>query len=255
MPEERNNVVDTPEEEGVSFFEIPVIKLLLSKIKIIILFAIIGVFLSFGLASVACKPYYEASCTVIFKVNESDDTSNTDKISLAKKLIPSVVYVLKTSIVDIANKGIKDGNYLSRNSISSSYNEDSLLFTLSYTDVSRENAINKLNLLFETAEKDNTLLNYIQASEFKLLKTQHTPSVSSGTRKLLFTVIGTVLFCILVCGVIILINVLDHTVRDRDELEKLSESNVIAYIDDFAKSKSSATSVKQKPAVASPDKN
>ncbi len=185
------------------------------------------------------KPTYTASTSIMLKMAVSNDinaSSNTNNATLAKKNLPTVKECLtSTKVATVANAyynstNEKEGLYnINKGSIRVYYGEKSMIFTLGYSDASEEQAKAKLKAVIESAPM--ILAAEIEAESVDLVPVQNEYDVSvssKGTRKI---IIGGVVGILIGAGLAMLIYVLDNKVRDKEELEELTQSSVIAFIE------------------------
>lgn len=110
-----------------------------------------------------------------------------------------------------------------------SYKSTSLIFTLTYTDKNEELASEKLETVVETVAKH--LCNYIQAGNVTLINTQYENDISISYNYAKFVgVAGAIGFAGTV-AVILLIYVLDNTLKSKKELEELTGADVLSMIE------------------------
>ncbi|MBR1967898.1 MAG: hypothetical protein IKA11_00695 [Clostridia bacterium] len=228
---ENNGLIKSTEvestERGVPFFKI-IYKNLLLIIMVTVLCALIGL----GYSVLKVKPIYTVSRSYILRTTVSETGSSTNDASLGKIYIPMVESVITSPEV------IAKANELYRNqtdpikagSVSITYTEKSLIFTMSYSDLSKEAATNKLNVLYEISKTE--LPGRITATEVSLIptsKTPNEPTVNNGFAK--YIVLGAAVGLVVSVIIALILYALDNTVRDKREYEEMTGSNVIAFID------------------------
>ncbi len=120
-------------------------------------------------------------------------------------------------------------------SVGMNYKSTSLIFTLSYTDVSEELASEKLSILVESAAKN--LCNSMAASNVTLIDTQHENDISISYNRARFVGISAGAGFLLTVGLILLVYVLDNTIKDKKELEELTGIDVLTVIEKDKKKK------------------
>ena len=142
--QENNNKVEQ-RETGFSLFGV-----LYRKLTLLIIATIIGLLAGLGIAFLSAKPTYTATKRVMFVTKYSlptDDKGNPinsagNDMMLAKLYLPNAVDKIKSQIVIFdANEIYQGEGEVSSKSISALYGEESLIFSLSYTDYSEEQAV------------------------------------------------------------------------------------------------------------------
>lgn len=219
-------------EKSVPFFRI-VSKNILLIVLITVLCTLIGAM--YGIMFV--KPEYTASHSIILRTTVSDTSAGnntTNNASLGKIYIPMVEeHINSPEFLKEANKIYRDeynGNdRISSGAINIEYEENSLIFTMSYTDGSEASATNKLQAVYDAASVK--LTDYITAENVSLIQTNNTPSVSVNNGFMKTIVFGALIGVVLSVIVVIIKYVLDNTIHDKIEFEELTGVNVIAYID------------------------
>jgi len=144
----------------------------------------------------------------------------------------------------VTNKGIVSDKI----SVSSSKNGDtnvSFKMTLHYTDPSQEDAGNKVKILLTAINKEAVLLQdnpqtnhdykyfYVKVILEDFGDAGIVADVSLRKILIIFALVGVAVSLI----VVYLINLFNRTVRDKDELERLTGTNVLAFIEDQGEGK------------------
>ncbi len=204
---------------------------------IILLVTLLFAGVSVGYSVAKIKPIYTASTSVVLKMTISDSgnvSTNTNNATLAKKNLPTVKECIESKkAASKANEyynqiNEKTGDNISKGAISVKHGDTSMIFTLSYSDLDKQSAVEKLSAVIETAP--SILVNEIEAGSVDLVPVQNEFSVYSSSRKATVIVIGTILGLMVGVVAVLIICVLDNKIRNREELEELTGSNVIAYI-------------------------
>ncbi|MBQ9734940.1 MAG: hypothetical protein IJV95_03665 [Clostridia bacterium] len=219
-------------ERNVPFFRI-VSKNLLLIALITILCTLIGVM--YGLLFV--NPQYTASHSIILRTTVADTSggnNTTNNASLGKIYIPMVEeHINSPKFISTANEIYKTEyngtGKVTASGISIEYNEDSLIFVMSYTDVSEKVATDKLQAVYEAASEE--LADYIKAENVSLIRTNNNPAVSVNDGFMKTIIFGALIGVVLSVIVVIVKYVLDNTIHDKQEFEELTGVSVIAYID------------------------
>lgn len=193
------------------------------------------------------KPTYTASRSFILRTELITGGTDMANGALAVDvLMPQMSgYFDSQKYNQMANEEYKKEKYvkynhsaISKSAISFNYTEGSLIAKLSYTDADAKVAVEKLKAVFDTAnlffsEGENNQ----EAFTIELIPTDNSQyddsrfviTESSSLKK--FIVLG-ILAGLAISFVIVLIkNSLDTTVKDRQELEELTGTNVLATIE------------------------
>lgn len=236
-------------ENEVQSKSIPILRILKTKILWIVLIAVIFVIGGFCYGKFIAKPVYTASCNVIVKVrysypktdehgNELHDasgnvimTSNTlNDFALAQRTLPTIVSTIKSPDVIEQAKTYHNDNGINRGSFNATYDKNSLLFTVSYSDYDPDLAKGRLEDVFEASKKYIAERKVTTFSDIEFVKTQNKINVfGSGATKRYVLISGAIgfLFAVLL---FVLIYLFDNKVKTVNELEDLTGADVLATI-------------------------
>lgn len=225
MEEKLTNVVQ--EEAPFPFFAI-----IYKRLVLIILITVLGAMLSVAYCVASVRPTYTATTSVILRMSVGDETAGTvtTNVSLAKLYMPDVVNIMSSpKVIDAANDEYEGEGSVSSGAISVEYDEKSLVFSISYTDMSEEMAKTKLDTLINSAS-DVLANGAVEAKSVSLIPTQRDSSVVENSGFAKYIVLGTAAALILSVLLSMLLYALDNSVNDRKEIEDLTGVSVIAYI-------------------------
>ena len=225
----------TTREEQYSFLNI--LKIIYRRIFILVIALVLGVLAGVGLIILKDKPVYTAKQTVMFVANFTSTSSVAQDVEVAQTyLMPATTHIKTPTFVNAANEiyeGEETYGAISEKSIGISYSSDtkSLIFTISYKDYNETAAKEKLSAVIESANKNLGGLIEIMASEPRLSHVQDQADVSVSNSRMKF-----MLLCIaggLLAGlaIIFIIHFMDNSIKDKDELEKLTGANFMSYIE------------------------
>lgn len=240
--EDNRLLLPETQEEIENSKPIPIFRLIYLNLLLIVTLTIIGAMAGIGYSFYKVKPYYTASCKVLFSTTISSDEGDAESISLARLYLPTVETILKSPLVqNRANEiyevqyGTKGGVW--RGNMSVGYSDKSLIFTMSYTSLSEDNAEKALDSYFKAASeilKSNdpeTGVNlFINAAEVGIERTQNEPNMSVRYDRSRYIIVGTAAGLIISIAIVLLKFVLDNKVKDPEELERLTGTSLIAYI-------------------------
>ena len=216
----------------------PLWKILYNSFIMIIIFVIVGAILGFGASKILSKPVYTASQTVILRMEITEENSgneNADNASLAKIYLPDVAAIIKSPKIErLAQEKYGDGTKISRNSVSVTYGEKSMIFTIAYSDSNLDIAEEKLSCIIEVTtdffiDAENSKV--IEAKNVSLVKVQNGVNVSKSTQTLTFTGVGAVVGLVLAVLVAILVHMFDNTVKDIEEFENMTGVSVLSHVE------------------------
>lgn len=214
--------------KGVPFF-----KLLYKNVLLIVLITVLCTLLATAYNIAFVKPEHTASCTAILRTSVGDSTNAaSNNAALGKRFMPLVESFIKSpKWISLANEEYNKDGYkgeISADNIAINYNEDSLIFSLTYKSHSKDDAMKKLDVVYRVLENNIEILD---AKEVKVKKTDRwvATSVDSGLTKAVL--IGAVIGVVLSVMTVLIIYALDNTVRSKAEIEELTGVGVIAFIE------------------------
>lgn len=223
------------QEQQFSFLNI--LKIIYRRIFILIIAVVLGILAGVGLILVKDKPVYTAKQTVMFVANFTTTSSVAQDVEVAQTYLMAASTHIKTpTFVNAANEVYTlDDAYgsISEKSISINYSSDteSLIFTISYKDSTKEGAGSKLNAVIESANDNLGGLIEIMATEPKLMPVQNAPELSVSNSRVKFMVLTIGAGLIAGLALIFILHFADNSVKDKDELEKLTGANFLTYIE------------------------
>lgn len=214
---------------------------------------LIGLGIGIAYAKIKDKPVYTATKSIMFITNVTkldpatsgtSGSNSTNNATLAKKYLPDLaVYLTSDLFVKRADTAYKarygeDAGSISAGSVS--YSERSLIFSMSYSDVTEELAKAKLDVMIESSnetiqnadEEGSNIQGLIMGEDVRLKETQSYATVSVSTKTARIILLSTFLGILVGAAIVLLIYLTDNTVKSRYELENLTGGSVIAYIED-----------------------
>lgn len=218
--------------------QMPLLRLIIKNALFIFLVTVLCALLALGYCALKVKPTYTVSKSVMLRTNmDGKDSASQTEASLAKLYLPVVSSLVKSpSIIEKANSHYeKEGGRIYAGAVGMSYSEKSLIFSLSYTDVNQTVAEEKLDAVVKAAKSDLYL--YIEADNVTLTDTQANFDVVPNNSYLKFTLIGAFAGIAISLVIVLILYVLDNTVKDKQEFEEMTGIDVIAYIDKDKKEK------------------
>ena len=203
-------------------------------IVLIVICTVLGTALGLGLVFVKDKKVYTQTKSVIV-IAIMNNKSTYASITLTKNLSSNIPTLIKSPVfIDKANEihGGSGTDRINSSAIGVS-GKESMVFTISYSDYDKEIAERKLDDYIK-AVKEEINAGYLTANEVIINEIDNEPStsVSSGFAK--YILLGLVGGLVLGFAIAFLIYIFDNTVSSKSELERLTGTTVIAYIEDVA---------------------
>lgn len=226
---------NTKQEQQYSFLNI--LKIIYRRIFVLIIAVVLGVLAGVGLILAKDKPVYTARQTVMFVANFTTNSSVAQDIEVAQTyLMPATTHIKTPTFVNAANAiydKADEYGIISEKSIGISYASEtkSLIFTMSYRDATMEGAKSKLNAIIESANDNLGGLIEIMASEPKLLPVQNDSNIAVSNSRVKFMALGVGLGLVLGLVIIFALHFMDTSIKDKDELEKITGANFLTYIE------------------------
>lgn len=218
---------------------IPIFKILYRNLLLIVLITILCAFLSLGYSVLRVKPTYTASRSVILRTTmsreEGGNASNllSNQATLAKLYLPNIAKLIKSPdvVAEVNEAYDNDNEKINRSAIGVKYGEQSLIFTISYTDKTAELAEEKLNAVIDTFAISDQFQDCVQAEDAQLIHTQKECYVIKSTTHVKYALIGGVVGVIISIVVATLTYMLDNTIKSKNEIEELTGVYLLSYID------------------------
>lgn len=237
-------MADTIENVQEETSVLDILRVIYKRLYILIIAVIICTLCGVGYIVAKDKPVYTAKKSVMLVANITEGTSSTDDPSNDAKLAKMLLSVVSSHIsspkfIGYANEiyqeedgGVNYQNYgkITSGGVSVSYKDDSLIFTISYKDVSSAAASGKLDAVIKSA--NDNLDGNIMANDPKIIEMQTTPTISSSRNAVKYVILSVLLGIVLGVAIILIINACDNRIKDKEELEKITGANFLAYIDD-----------------------
>lgn len=220
---------------GRSYFAV-----LYKNLLFIILSAILGALIGFGTGIITVKPVYTKSMSVMLlaEVDATEESaSNSQDMALSQYWLGDVNKILKSSnFVTFANEYYESENgsgSIEAGSISITYNSDqSLIFSISYTDLSYELAEAKLKSVISRAKI--YLQDKLVADNVELKETSNVYGQSMKYNYTSYIIVGLFVGVLISVGYVTIKHLLDNTLKDKDEIEELTGTNLLACIESIS---------------------
>lgn len=228
-----------------------IIKLILKKWKLLVLFAVIGALIAYGYTSKFVTPTYTSSIKFLAYVNDEEKehgsantqtASNTSKMNYAMNMIKTYLEVINTNnfyshLTENLNKELGTSYSVStvRYSVSSSIISGTAMFILTVTTTDATLSYNIAHQL----EKDVPPLIYDASNSLVSVSVQDPPIFASSAVSLGYPkkmAIGAVIGFVIAAAYVILRDFLDVRIKNTEELVKRYNIPVLGTIPDYSKS-------------------
>ncbi len=193
------------------------------------------VFVSAIVSFFLIKPTYQASISVVIGGNKEESSSNTNQtyndVMMYQKLVKTYSEFVKTrsvaeDAIDKLNLDITPGALLDMISVAPKGDTEFLTITVKSKDAYEAKDIaNQVAKSLKAITKDIKKVDNVQLVDDALL-----PSGPVSPKPLINIAIALILGLFVSVGMVFLIEYLDNTVKDTDELEKLLEVPVLGAI-------------------------
>ena len=216
---------------------IPVFKILYKNLWFIIFLTVLCSLLAFGYSTTQVAPTYTASRSLILRTEiadrDSENSQTVNQATLAKRYFGTVKELIKSPKImkEVNDVYAVDGQEIKSSAIDVIYGEKSLIFKITYTDISEELAVEKLNVLIETFSKSETVKQGIMADNVQFMHTQKECDITKNTSQKKHAFLGGAIGAGLSVAIAFLVYLLDNTVKDKQEFEELTGVRVIAYVE------------------------
>lgn len=192
-------------------------------------------------------PVYVASKQVILSADldpetiKSSSSSALNNATLANMLLPTIASNLKSSKVVnlisseyIAEKGEK-ATPINNNAIDVNYTKDGLIFSILYSSLSKDDAMEKLDYIITNfydvftkfEEMDEKL---IPAGEVNLIPVQNDAVISTSSSVGSKTATGAAIGLLLAIAIVVLRYLLDNKVKTEQDIIDITGEGVLAYL-------------------------
>ena len=206
------------------------------NLVLIIFTVILTTLCGLGYGILTVEPQYTKTSTVMLVTGIETSTgpsSGSNNVTLSQIHLPNVVKMLSSEeFLEGANSEytkLHEGT-IERGNISVKLGKkDSLIFSISYTDVSYEIAEDKLDAVIDNAQLK--LKEYIKADNVNLKETCNVRDQYDSYDYAKPVLMGMLIGLVAIIGILTLVYFLDNTAKDREEVEAITGVNVLAYIE------------------------
>lgn len=212
---------------------IDIAKILLKRIWFIIIVAVVCAALAFGYTKFLVSPQYKATATM-YVVSRSTGNTDVGDISNAQKLISSYTTVLQTSdkvmerIIEDTQLNYSVGQLKSMIQVVSRNSTE--LLEVNVTAYDQEDAVIIANAMFDAAKDVLTDVVKVGSVE-KLDSAQYAVQVSPNIRN--NTLLGLMIGLVLSCLIVLIMSLLDQTIKSEDDFSEEYDVPVLGSVPDF----------------------
>ena len=208
-------------------------------ILFIVIVTVIGTAIGCCIAAVKNKTVYTAKESIMIIFTVDDEKQNGVNASAIKKVfLTSVSDKIKESpCVAKANDKYKEVNAdaspkaISAGAIKVGVKEDSLIITVSYSDLSEKAAKEKLDAVIFAASE--ILPEQYAVKNLTISPLQNKPEISTSDSFWKFVLIGSGAGLLLSFVASVIIKSFDQSIRSKKELEEITGVGMLSYIEDF----------------------
>ena len=218
-----------------SFASLPLINLFLRNIILIILISVLCALIGLGYSVVRVKPVYTASRSVILRTTLSSNKVLANQAALGKIYLSSIPDLIKSpNIIGVADYKYEEmreneNDKIVSGAVGMEYEKDSLIFQLTYRDKSPKLAEEKLEILIDTVAEE--ISQYIKAEDVQLIATQRKCDIVETQFYTRYTGIGLAVGLGISVIIILMIYMLDNTIKSKSEFEEMTGITVLAHVD------------------------
>lgn len=242
VKEKEQDIKAASKAESEKIDLIRLIQALMKRMWLVILAGVIGGVLAYGWTDYSTAPVYQASA--MFYANNaisvgSGSTEFASKISLgtAKDLIASYVVILNTretlnDVIDYAGLDYSYGQL--KGMLSASAVGDTEIFQITVTSTDPEEAEVIANAIVEIWPKRISTI--IEGTSIKVVERAIVPTYSIGASATSGAVKGALVGAVLCAGLIVLLELLDITIRSVTDVEQVCRYPVLTMIPNMGSS-------------------
>ncbi len=217
----------------ISIFQL--VRLALKKWYFLVAGALLLAILAGSFVAITGEPKYKANTTIYLSTAQNDTQLSSSQTTALRNMITTYSDLITSGIVFEATRkdaGVSYTDKQLKKMVSITTNSDSLVFTLSVTASSREEAATLANSLAKCGIA--TVRETITACEGRVIDMatkEMAEDVSTSVSKV--TVIGFLVGAILTYAIFFINFILDTTIRKKDDLKEISELPIIGTIPSF----------------------
>lgn len=216
----------------IEFDLLEFVHILIGRFWIILLVGIVAAGIGFVVSAYVLAPYYE-STTKIYILNKTDNTAVTyTDVQMGTQLTKDYAelinsrYVIEQVIEQLSLEGIEYEDLMKKVSVDAPADTRIVSITVEHTNP--EMAMHIANCIRKVAEEH--IQNVMDIEAVNVVETANMPTEKSGPGILKWTLIGGAAGCFLACAVIVVIFLLDDTIKSSEDVEKYLGLSILAMI-------------------------
>ncbi|MFA7197172.1 MAG: Wzz/FepE/Etk N-terminal domain-containing protein [Anaerovoracaceae bacterium] len=218
-------------DDGYTIQEL--IDIILSHIKLILLITVLSGVLAFSVSQFGLTPYYESSVKLFVnnsRIGQADTTSISD-LNASERLVNTYMEIVKSNTVlqkvsDSSGTGHSVAQLKQMVSTQSVKNTE--IFYVTVTSDDPAGAQKLANQIAKDAPAE--IMDFVEATSVKVIDYATLPTEPSTPNVKLNTAIGFLLGLILSVLLVLLLDMLDVTIRSEEDLTKLVDIPVLGVI-------------------------
>ena len=218
-------------DDGYTIQEL--IDIILSHLKLILLITVLGGALAFSVSQFGLTPYYESSVKLFVnnsRLGQSDTTSISD-LNASERLVNTYMEIVKSNTV-LQKVAVSNGGQYSVAQLKQMVSTQSVKNTeIFYVTVTSDDPVSAQKLANQIAEDaPGEIMDFVEATSVKVIDYATLPTEPSTPNVKLNTAIGFLLGLILSVLLVLLLDMLDVTIRSEEDLTKLVDIPVLGVI-------------------------
>ncbi len=218
-------------DDGYTIQEL--IDIILSHFKLILLITLLGGALAFSVSQFVLAPYYESSVKLFVnnsRVGQADTTSISD-LNASERLVNTYMEIVKSNTVlqkVVNNTGAQYSVDQLKRMVSTQSVKNTEIFYVTVTSDDPASAQKLANQIAKDAPEE--IMDFVEATSVKVIDYATLPAGPSTPNVRLNTAIGFLLGLILSVLLVLLLDMLDVTIRSEEDITKLVDIPVLGVI-------------------------
>lgn len=216
----------------IEFDLLEIVQILLSRFWLILAVGFVAAIACFAISSYVLTPYYE-STTKIYILNKTDDTAVTyTDVQMGTQLTKDYAelinsrYVIEKVIEQLALEDMEYEDLMKKVSVDTPV--DTRIVSITVENTNPELAMRIANCIREVAGEH--IQNVMDIEAVNVVETANMPMEKSGPSVVKWTLIGAAAGVFLVCAIILIIFLLDDTIKSTEDVEKYLGLSTLALI-------------------------
>ena len=211
---------------------IPVLQIIFKRLILIVLVTILCTLIGLLYSALTVKPVYTARTSVILKleVDNPGISANTNNIKLAKQYFPTIKeIILSPKVTKAATENY--GGSIKASKLAIGFKEESMIFSIAYSEMSPKEAEGKLLTLISTATEYLKQDGIIQSKSVDLVPVQNKVDISVTNNFATNIVIGFAIGLVASIAIAFILYFIDNTLKEKEDVENILGADVIAHVE------------------------